>query len=188
MLNIFGVRSYHAPIALSDSDEESESDSIGVDLNHDAVVPPSRRVRQKTRDPFVFHPRIKRRSSEILGERLGGMDGAEVRRLFRMGLPLWFFNLIFFAAHSFDVTRNLDGLELFAGAGEIMQSFRDSLYNAAGYDKSWDETMHDFNSTVGFLHALVLTMRLKAHACNWYATVCSTWVWMSRLAPAQREA
>ena len=180
-MDVFGIRSYHGAIAPSESDDESESDiELSLKLNPDAVVPPTRRVKQKTRDPNVFRGRIVRRSSEVLGEKFGGMEGVEVRRLFRMCLPLWFFNLMFFAAHAFDVIRNLDGLELFAGAGEIMQSFRDAFYKAAGYDKSWDEQIHNFNSTAGFVHARVLTVKLQVHGCNWYATVCSTWVWMSR--------
>ena len=151
-------------------------------MSDGAVLAPARRIRGKTADPQVFHPRleVKRRRSEVLGEHLGGMPGIEVRRLFLMGLPCWFFNMIWLAVRTFDASRDLVCFENFAGVGEILSAFARDGFASEGFDYSWDPNFMDFNSSQGFLLALLLTLRLVPEGCNWYATVCSTWVWMSR--------
>ena len=112
-----------------------------------------------------------------------GLRGVELRRLLRMNLPAMFFNILIAITRIFalnPISRDLNCVEMFSGKATIRDAFRASGGRALGYDITYDPRDNDLNSVTGFCVAVVLTMRLKSRSVQWWATVCSSWVWMSR--------
>ena len=147
----------------------------------DGIIGPKRRVRQKTRDPYCVPPppQVVRRRTDVLAEHIGLM-GAELRRLLSWGLPAFFFNMIAVICRGSVIGRDLDCVEMFSGKQTIVTAFNDAGYVAVGYDYLYDKAAMNLNSVLGWLTALILCLRLKCKSLQWWATVCSTWVWMSR--------
>ena len=76
---------------------------------------------------------------------------------------------------SLDWSR-LDAVELFAGMNEITRAAQRSGRTAMSYDRDYDQHGGmDFNSTIGFLHAVVLILRLGDGAQHTTAPVCSSY-------------
>eukprot|EP00969_Alexandrium_andersonii_P142862 6315503-Alexandrium_andersonii.AAC.1 len=59
-------------------------------------------------------------------------------------------------------------------------AFNRAGLTSIGFDKSYDEVGQSFNTNTGFLQALAYATRLRSRGLSWWATVCSTWVWVSR--------
>ena len=169
-----------------DCDDEVRWAYVETMLDADAVKP-DKRLRKKTPDTFTMAPleinkTPVRRTSDVLGEHMG-LRGVELRRLLRMNLPAMLFNIFIAITRIFalnPIRRDLDCVEMFSGKATIRDAFRASGGRALGYDITYDPSDNDLNSVTGFCVAVVLTMRLKSRSVQWWATVCSSWVWMSR--------
>ena len=160
--------------------EDSFDVNVEVDVD-DAIIGPKRRVRQKSSDAYCLPPppQVVRRRSDVLAEHMGLM-GAEVRRLLSWGLPCFFFNMITILTRTTTIFRDLDCVEYFSGEKTIVDAFLSKGYNALGFDVRYDSILHDLNSILGWITALIYALRMKCKSLQWWATVCSTWVWMSR--------
>ena len=75
---------------------------------------------------------------------------------------------------------SLDCVELFSGVGQITSKFTQSGLAALGYDIVNDKSNHDLCSVQGFVFALICVMRLSTDGLAWFATVCSSWIWLAR--------
>lgn len=166
-------------------DNEELWSDIDAMINVNAeVVPPSRRLSRKSKDSYTV-PVIPvavappRRQSDVLGEFMG-LRGLEIRRLMRMHIPACFWNILMVITRTCHCDRDFDCLEMFSGRATIVRAFRKNHMKAAGYDITYDAKNNDLNADCGFITALVLVLRLKSKSVLWWATVCSSWVWMSR--------
>ena len=168
----------------SESEPESDDDfCTGIEEQWE-VAPPARRVAGKTSDPYVRPPQkrrrraLARRASDVAGEFMG-INGLELRRLLRMAVPIAFLNIMCSLLRHDLVERDLGCVEYFAGRARIHEAFVAEGYDAASFEVFWTDSMN-FNDVFGFINAIMLTLRLRPRALQWFATVCSTWVWVSR--------
>ena len=76
--------------------------------------------------------------------------------------------------------ESIDVIENFCGVAEITQAFASAGFTACGYDFSFDARFNHLCSIEGFIHCLWLHLRLRCTGLSWFATVCSTWIWLSR--------
>ena len=167
-----------------------EDDSADEQLE---VPPPKRRrISKKSSDPAeedgfrvpLATPRVlPRRSSEVLGEKVG-MPGMVVRRAKRLGIPSWVFTCmaLLMASPLIDTSPRLRAVEFYAGAGTIATAFREADMAAAAVDKSYgeDNPAMDFTTPEGMITLIFYIMILHMRGLTFHAIVCSTWVWMSR--------
>ena len=77
--------------------------------------------------------------------------------------------------------RDLECLELFAGAGKIFESCLELGMTCSQYDKSYfDDDRNNILTPKGFACAFKGVLKLKPGGCFWGAPVCSCWVWICR--------
>ena len=74
----------------------------------------------------------------------------------------------------------IDLVEYFCGVAAITQNFRLAGYSAIGYDVDKDSLNNNLCMPQGFLCALRHLQALRFLGLAWFATVCSSWVGMSR--------
>ena len=112
----------------------------------------------------------------------------------RVGVPKFVYNRLINAGFPHIVLRmmmllvcaggmpelKLDVAELFCGVAEITQAFTAAGFRTVGVDILFDKTHHDLTADAGFIYALWLVMCLHPDGLCWLATVCSSWIWMSR--------
>jgi hypothetical protein len=111
------------------------------------------------------------------------MEGLYVRRMWMLGLPRIFFWILLRLRHIPGLihTPDLNCVEYFAGVQSIARAFSDGGLNAAAYDICNDSVKQDFVGDLGFITAIQWAKRLiPGDSLAFFATVCSTWVWVSR--------
>ena len=142
----------------------------------------ARRIVGKQAVPSV----IARRASDVKAEMIG-LRGCQFRRMLRIGLPPWLFGLLFAFRHlSTPATSNIC-IEWFSGVGSIADAWRTDGFPAATFDILHDPIKQDFMSDAGFWNAINLLRGLQpGKGIQCFATVCSTWVWMSRSSTGRR--
>ena len=125
--------------------------------------------------------RVRHRASDAHGAKRG-LTGREFRKMARLGLPIFMMNILLFLFGSSQTinSRNLDNIEFFAGVSAIHRAALDLQLASCRYDIIFNQDSNDVNSLAGFLTAVQLCRRLKKGALAHFATVCSTWVWISR--------
>ena len=102
-------------------------------------------------------------------------------RLQMMQIPALLFELLVATmATSGPPAHGIDLVEYFFGVAAITQNFRLAGYSAIGYDVDKDSLNNDPCMPQGFLCALRHLQALRFLGLAWFATVCSSWVWMSR--------
>ena len=175
------VGSWEDASTTSDSSSEEES-TLAADDDRDAKIlprgPAQGRLRWKQADPTT----VCRRRSEIRGECVG-LPGLFYRRMVRLRLPKCLFALLFLLARSRDgkSPHDLTMVEYFSGVQAITNEFRTQGFGAASFDIVNDSVSQNLLTDMGFLHAINLALRVKPlQGFTWWATVCSTWVWMCR--------
>ena len=98
-----------------------------------------------------------------------------------MGVPILMFEILCAVTRLQGLPqRKLDLVEYFCGVATITQNFRLAGFCGIGYDIDKDNIHNDLCLPQGFLCALRLLQSLSARGLAWFATVCSSWVWMSR--------
>ena len=173
------------PSLMTDSDSDDDGFLANVEEQW-MRARPAKRVPSKRPDPYVQKDlpskrgrrAIARRCSDVAGEYMG-INGLELRRLLRMCVPIVFLNIMCSLLRDDFVPRDLDCIEYFAGRARIHEAFVAGGFHAASFEVLWTSTMN-FNNIYGFINAVMLTLRLRPRALQWFATVCSTWVWVSR--------
>ena len=77
-------------------------------------------------------------------------------------------------------SQTIDSIESLCGVAEIVQAFTSAGFSACGHDYLFYSRFNNFCSIEGFIHCPWLHLRLRCTGLAWFATVCSTWIWMSR--------
>ena len=126
------------------------------------------------------------RKSDLRGARCG-LTGASVRFLSRAGWPIACFNLLAFMMTLNPVMdRNFSAVEFFSGVATIASAFNSCVelttrgLTAKTYDIIDDATHQNLNTPAGLLTALWFASRICRGGLSHWATVCSTWIFMSR--------
>jgi len=177
-------------------EEPYDADSE-VDWSFPCTTPPRCSPEQKQRDEVPknrlytkTNPRtLKRRRSTLKGERLG-VDGHMYRRMKRFGLLWWLLAMLALLAAdpALNNTQDLHLVEYFAGVEAITKAFEIDGMHSAAYDIKKHRDAMNINSDLGWLHGLHQCRRLVPfQSLAWFATVCSTWVWMPRSSAHRSE-
>ncbi len=119
-----------------------------------------------------------------------GVSCGVYRRLKLFGVPRGLFQLLkccrMVSPHGWG--EDLCLIEYFCGVGAITTQWQRAGFPAVGYDILKDPLYNDLNASAGFLVALRLMLQLSdSSGLAWFATVCSTWVWMSRSSTGRSE-
>jgi hypothetical protein len=116
-----------------------------------------------------------------------GLQSVVYWRMRVLGCPASFFTILvdIQACKAALGTPNVRGslilLELFCGVAAITRSFEQAGLSAMGYDFLKDPLYNDINGDAGFMCVVSLVLSLDPiQGFLWLATVCSSWVWMSR--------
>ena len=145
--------------------------------------PPLRRVtgKQAPAEAALKLPeKVIRRASDIKAESLG-LHGIFFRRMVALGVPGWFFMIIYHLRRmtTLVLEESVEAVEFYVGRRTIQRAYASEHHPALAFDKS-DHYSHDFCTDIGFLHAVMVCLLLRARGLPFWATVCSTWVFMSR--------
>ena len=76
--------------------------------------------------------------------------------------------------------RDLHCVECFCGVAAIVRAFQAAGLNAVGMDVALDPDYMDLCTSEGMVMAVSLCMKLSPDALAWFATVCSSWIWICR--------
>ena len=112
-----------------------------------------------------------------------GLTRDQMRRMRTVGLPLQdiILMLVFLGSCGLDMTPCSDGAEMFAGIKMLTRVFVAAGAEFWGTFEINDEpTMQDMCTVRGFLLAFYISHRIKQHAMQHWATVCSSWSWVNR--------
>ena len=111
-----------------------------------------------------------------------GISCRTYQRLKLLGCPRELFSLLVLHTMVAGVaTEHLIRLEMFCGVAAISRAFSAAGLAATGYDYLKDPRMNDITTPEGFICALAMVMSLHpTDGFLWLATVCSSWVWLSR--------
>ena len=103
-------------------------------------------------------------------------------RMLQCGLPDEVFTILAGVhAAGGEIKEFLHLVEYFCGVASITSAWNASGMRGVGYDIEKSKIYNNMCSPAGFLYALRLLCRLAPEqGLAWFATVCSTWVWMCR--------
>lgn len=131
---------------------------------------------------------VTRTPSDVKAESLGLLP-IYFRRMLALMVPGWLFTIIWHIRHmDINSHESIDAIEFYAGRRTIQRAFvvHEGM-RAAAFDKSYADEAQSFTTDIGFLHSVVLALRLRARGLSFWATVCSTWVFMSRSSTGRDE-
>ena len=135
-----------------------------------------RRISGKTREEATAYG-----SPDIEGARSMGVQVRCRNQLRRWGVPPLFLALI---AMVLQATQGLqspvNAVEGFSGVGRIDTAFKEMGYAAHGFDIDHHRCFESINSDEGFCTLIYWILCLSPLGLAHFATVCSTWVWVSR--------
>ena len=147
--------------------------------------PPKKRRRlngKQTVASVDLPPQVSRRKSEIRAAHTG-LSENEVKSLMHAGWPIACFNLLsmIMAESLFPCTfpRNLYCVEFFSGVSMVAGVFRQFGLASQTFDICTHEQFENLNTAEGLCTALTLAMLLKKHGLGHFATVCSSWIFLS---------
>ena len=107
-----------------------------------------------------------------------------VRRALLLSIPAWLFSLIGALARmpSIDVYPEFECVENYAGVRTIQMAFQSQSRCSAALDKLYASSSdsQNFCTDLGFLVCILYCLKLLPRGLDWWATVCSTWIWVSR--------
>ena len=168
----------------SESDAEEDMVMIEEDLGshveshaEPTVMPPTkrRRLRRKTSIPPIPQSSMQHFADER------NLPLQALAKLLRMGFPMVLFNLLLVLNNVVPhMEQSLDMVEYYSGVGAIADAFRSHGYSSAEWDIKYSSTMHNACEPEGMANQLLLAQQLKVGGLAHWATVCSTWVFVSR--------
>ena len=97
--------------------------------------------------------------------------------------PVGLFNLLAYIISMVGETccrRDLSVVEFFSGVAVIQRTFIANNFAGRGFDICTHAKHENLNCSEGLLSALLLATRITRHGLAHWATVCSTWIFMSR--------
>lgn len=111
------------------------------------------------------------------------MDGHWIlRALCTAGVPFAFITIVrvILASPTLNTDRNLALVEYFAGRREVTKAQWRNGKLAIAFEIDDDAELGDILSDWGYIHAIVLALKVGPTGGSLAAIVCSTWVWLSR--------
>ena len=163
----------------------SDAEEILKDMAED-IEPPRKRLRGKQyHEPLPWE--VKPTKTQLRA-RFAGLEVMEYMSLRKMGLPVVFFNLLAMlirpAMALADTTgrlvRKYHCVEFYAGVGNVARAFTKEGLEAKTYDIVQDANFMNMSSAYAFLTAIAYCMMLRKYSLSHWASVCSTWIWISR--------
>ena len=111
-----------------------------------------------------------------------GLDYLVYRRLLSSGATRIFLQILqVVSPHLGRATRQLSCIDfVVGGVASITHNVQQAGFSAVGYDIEKDPRHQDLCTPIGFLHAIWLVLAMAPEAMGWFATVCSSWIFMSR--------
>lgn len=104
-----------------------------------------------------------------------------LKSLVHVGAPLVLMQLVCLLYRANGVmAMDVDCVEYFAGCQAVTRAWSRCGYKSCPYEILLDKSTMDILSPTGFCIALTMALRLKRNAFVLLATVCSTWVFLSR--------
>lgn len=144
----------------------------------DQEPPPKRRLRGKQSIPTP----VRRTVDNFASDR--GLSRASLLRLLHFGVPMILLNVLFYIHQHHQPIQNLDCVEFYSGIGVIAESFQEAGLRSRTFDIGAHRVQQDATSPEGFLNQMYLAMSTKelyqGGGISHWATVCSSWVFMSR--------
>ena len=133
-------------------------------------------------------PERSNRPKTQLRARFAGLEVMEYMSLRKMGLPVVFFNLLAMlirpamalANTTGRVVRKYQCVEFYAGVGNVARAFKNVGLEAKTFDIVQDANFMNMTSAYGFLTAIAYCMMLMPYSLSHWASVCSTWIWISK--------
>ena len=120
--------------------------------------------------------------------RLCGIEPSTVRKLMKAGWPIAMFNLLaVVVAMVGPIPRNVQCVEYFSGVGQVAKAFREAGYNSRTFDIIDLGDLQNLNAAQGLATALVYALSLIERGLGHWATVCSTWIFLSRGSTGRRS-
>lgn len=175
----------------SDGETDFEDANEFVDLGGKEHPDPSSAgclPKRQRLNPHSIPPRVVRRASDVRAEKCG-LSGIVFRRMLRLRLPCWFFTILMLLATSTTVTQTSDVkcVEFFAGIKEVTRAM--SAYGPSiPFEINDSPIKEDFNGDMGLLNSIQLVRRCSPeHSIIFFATVCSTWVWVARASTGRHK-
>ena len=147
----------------------------------DVPEPPRRKRRLHGKQP-VDVPRAPKDNKTERRAALCGLTPNCVRRLMHAGWPIMLFNWLamLFVTTPGGFERTLSCVEYFSGVAVVAGTFEDHGRRSATFDICTHEVYENLNTPEGFCTALSLGMRLKKSALAHWATVCSSFIFLSK--------
>ena len=176
------------PPTEGDEATEGAGSSSLATCDADSQFGPRRRMKKKTGDDCDVICSTMTSSLELRAASYG-LTVVTFLQLAACGLPIAFFNILYCLHRSkpIDVT-DVDFVEWYSGVGVIRDELLRRGYTAVGFDINEHHHFENFVSAAGMLTAMQLFRRLRSHGGQSWATVCSSWIWMSRSSTLRSDA
>ena len=140
---------------------------------------PKRRLKEKTPCDSLNPYMPSSLSEGCVAEGLGvSLHTYKITR--KIGMPIMLYTIMSSLTRLVEFpTDTIECIEYVSGVGNIKTKFHNAGFPALGYDIEYDLDNNDLCSTQGFIFALVCMMRLAPDGLAWFATVCSSWIWLA---------
>ena len=109
-----------------------------------------------------------------------GLSAFSYGRLLAVGFPRVVFEMMKIIVAMKQPTPRLCGMECFCGVATIATEFIQAGFPFHGADILLDPEHHDLTRPAGLVCLLFMVLSFEADAIWWFATVCSSWIWLSR--------
>ena len=118
-----------------------------------------------------------------------GISTNTFRRLYANGWPIVLFNLLFMMQTlGGPFMPESDCIEFFSGVANVVKAFKGHGFTAHEFDIINHADYQSLVTPNGFLVALCLSLSLRKMGMAHWATVCSTWIFLSRSSVCRSEA
>ena len=189
----------HATQEASLSDKDCEGERVQDFFNkltelEGANLPERKRRRQRGKgpaeadeaSPFAEAPRT--RLKHLAAAR--GLSSRQFRMLLLCGIPMYFINLLAFVQSVFPRNQQVatECSELFAGAAMIHNAWTEQGRPASKFDIEHHRLFENILSAEGYTTAVKMVMGIKPGGLASFATVCSTWIYLSRSSTGRSAA
>ena len=110
-----------------------------------------------------------------------GIPVVACKRMLQAGLPILIFNLLLWMEVHMSPSsdRKYQCMEAYSGLGQVAKAFREGGMRSWEYDIDTDGLNEDACCAEGMLTMMQKLLMLEPGAIAHWATVCSSWVWMS---------
>ena len=166
------------------ADDKNDSDMPDLIEENE---PPVKRRRLHGKQSVQIPPQVEESKSSRRA-RLCGIEPSTVRKLMRAGWPIAMFNLLaVIVSMVAPISRDVQCVEYFSGVGQIAKAFREAGHNSRTFDIIDCGDLQNLNTPAGLATALAYALSLAERGLAHWATVCSTWIFLSRGSTGRRS-